>query len=66
MQYEKRYLKIEEPDRRGVIDFLSHNLSVIAEVSGGRLYLTVQASENPGDSSWDLHEFEIKLPEADR
>lgn len=65
MPKNERYLPVERPDTKGIIDFLSDGVSVEAEVVDGKIRVTVKASHGEDASSWDLHEAEWDLPERD-
>lgn len=49
---DERYVSIEAPTRRAVIDFLSEHVSVAIELSDGKLEIIVKASPDEDSSTW--------------
>jgi hypothetical protein len=64
-----KILNIEAPDIEGVLSFLNENVTVAAVIHEGSVLINVKAT-HPGEddeweSTWDEHDFEVKLPTKD-
>lgn len=57
----ERYLIIENPGRRAIVDFLHEGCSVELSVGESKLEIVVKISHGEEASSWDEHRFEVPL-----
>ena len=59
-------LLLEDSDRVGIIDFISHGCSVRCAIKGGKLFIAVNATRGNRDSSeFECADYEFGLPEYD-
>lgn len=59
------YLPVERPESKAIVDFLSDNVSVEIEVSGGKIRVKAKAMASEDAYTWDEHEVEWDLPEKE-
>lgn len=59
----ERYMSIEDPTSKAVVDFLSKHFCVTIEVDGDKVRINARAFAEEGASTWQEHDFEFELPE---
>ncbi len=66
MDKKERYLEVEAPDRKAVVEFLGRRdgaFGAVVElaIEAGTLSIKVKCSHGPGQSTFGVHDFDIAL-----